>query len=84
MGKDNAVRLGGHILDIPPGPRLGELVVEAKGLSKAYGEKLMFENLNFNLPQGGIVGIYVARDVDFSSVYELKPTAGALPREGAQ
>jgi sulfate-transporting ATPase len=42
---------------IPPGPRLGELVVEAKGLSKAYGEKLLFENLNFNLPQGGIVGI---------------------------
>jgi len=42
---------------IPPGPRLGELVVEANGLSKAYGEKLLFENLNFNLPQGGIVGI---------------------------
>jgi energy-dependent translational throttle protein EttA len=42
---------------IPPGPRLGELVVEAKGLCKAYGEKLLFENLDFNLPQGGIVGI---------------------------
>jgi len=42
---------------IPPGPRLGELVVEAKGLAKAYGEKILFENLNFNLPQGGIVGI---------------------------
>jgi energy-dependent translational throttle protein EttA len=42
---------------IPPGPRLGELVVEAKGLAKAYGEKLLFENLDFNLPQGGIVGI---------------------------
>ncbi len=42
---------------IPPGPRLGELVVEAKGLSKSYGEKLLFDNLNFNLPQGGIVGI---------------------------
>ena len=42
---------------IPPGPRLGELVVEAKGLSKAYGDKLLFDNLNFNLPQGGIVGI---------------------------
>ena len=42
---------------IPPGPRLGELVVEAKNLSKAYGEKILFENLNFNLPQGGIVGI---------------------------
>ncbi len=42
---------------IPPGPRLGELVIEARGLSKAYGEKVLFENLNFNLPQGGIVGI---------------------------
>jgi ATP-binding cassette ChvD family protein len=42
---------------IPPGPRLGELVIEATGLSKAYGEKLLFDNLNFNLPQGGIVGI---------------------------
>ncbi len=42
---------------IPPGPRLGELVIEAKGLSKAYGEKILFENMNFNLPQGGIVGI---------------------------
>jgi energy-dependent translational throttle protein EttA len=42
---------------IPPGPRLGDLVVEASGLSKAYGEKILFENMNFNLPQGGIVGI---------------------------
>jgi ATPase subunit of ABC transporter with duplicated ATPase domains len=42
---------------IPPGPRLGELVIEAKGLSKAYGDKVLFENLNFNLPKGGIVGI---------------------------
>jgi energy-dependent translational throttle protein EttA len=42
---------------IPPGPRLGELVVEVQGLSKAYGEKLLFENLDFRLPQGGIVGI---------------------------
>ena len=42
---------------IPPGPRLGELVVEANGLSKAYGEKLLFEDLSFKLPQGGIVGI---------------------------
>jgi len=42
---------------IPPGPRLGDLVVEARGLSKAYGEKILFENMDFNLPQGGIVGI---------------------------
>jgi ATP-binding cassette ChvD family protein len=42
---------------IPPGPRLGELVVEVNGLAKAYGEKLLFEKLSFKLPQGGIVGI---------------------------
>lgn len=42
---------------IPPGPRLGDVVVEAKNVSKAYGDKLLFENLNFSLPKGGIVGI---------------------------
>ena len=42
---------------IPPGPRLGELVVETSGLAKAYGEKLLFEDLSFKLPQGGIVGV---------------------------
>ena len=42
---------------IPPGPRLGELVVETSGLAKAYGDKLLFEDLSFKLPQGGIVGV---------------------------
>src|SRR6188768_3113723 len=42
---------------IPPGPRLGELVIETSGLAKAYGEKLLFEDLSFKLPQGGIVGV---------------------------
>ena len=42
---------------IPPGPRLGDVVVEAKNVSKAYGDKLLFENLNFSLPRGGIVGV---------------------------
>src|SRR5262245_46072255 len=42
---------------IPPGPRLGESVIEAQKVSKAYGDKLLFENLNFKLPQGGIVGV---------------------------
>ena len=44
-------------LYIPPGPRLGELVVEARGLKKSFGDRLLFDDLNFNLPQGGIVGI---------------------------
>jgi ATP-binding cassette ChvD family protein len=42
---------------IPPGERLGELVIEAKGLRKAFGERLLFDQLSFNLPKGGIVGI---------------------------
>ncbi len=42
---------------IPPGPRLGDLVIEANRISKMYGEKVLIENLNFSLPKGGIVGI---------------------------
>ena len=42
---------------IPPGPRLGELVIEAKGISKAYGDTLLIDNLSFSLPPGGIVGV---------------------------
>jgi sulfate-transporting ATPase len=44
-------------IQIPPGPRLGDNVVEATNLSKAYGDRLVFENVNFRLPPGGIVGI---------------------------
>jgi ATPase subunit of ABC transporter with duplicated ATPase domains len=42
---------------IPNGPRLGDVVIEAKGVSKAYGDRVLFENLDFMLPPGGIVGV---------------------------
>ena len=42
---------------IPPGPRLGDVVIEAKGLTKSFGEKVLFEDLSFTLPRGGIVGV---------------------------
>ena len=42
---------------IPPGPRLGDVVIEAKGVSKAFGEKLLMKDLNFNIPPGAIVGV---------------------------
>ena len=42
---------------VPNGPRLGTNVIEAKGIRKAYGNKLLYDNLNFTLPQAGIVGI---------------------------
>ena len=44
-------------IQIPPGPRLGEMVVEATNLGKSYGDRVIFENVNFRLPAGGIVGI---------------------------
>ena len=52
---------------IPPGPRLGDVVVEAKHLSKSYGDKLLFENLSFNLPRGGIVGVIGPNGADRKS-----------------
>jgi ATP-binding cassette ChvD family protein len=42
---------------IAPGPRLGDLVIEAKDISKAFGDRVLYENLSFNLPKGGIVGV---------------------------
>jgi sulfate-transporting ATPase len=65
---------------IPPGPRLGELVIEAKGLSKAYGDKVLFENLDFNLPQGGIVGIIGPNGAGKTTLFRIitgKETADA-------
>ncbi|MGL4421039.1 MAG: ATP-binding cassette domain-containing protein, partial [Gemmataceae bacterium] len=45
------------IIQIPPGPPLGDLVIRAEGLQKAYGEKTLFTDMTFNLPKGGIVGV---------------------------
>ena len=44
-------------ISIPAGPRLGDVVIEADGLEKGFGEKLLFEGLDFRLPPGGIVGV---------------------------
>src|ERR1035438_10632406 len=45
------------MLQIPPGPHLGTLVVEAQDLAKSYGDNLLFEGMSFRLPPGGIVGV---------------------------
>jgi energy-dependent translational throttle protein EttA len=70
-------------LFIPPGPRLGRLVVEAAGLAKAYGENLLFENLSFSLPPGGIVGVIGANGAGKTTLFKLitgaeQPDAGTL------
>jgi ATP-binding cassette ChvD family protein len=68
---------------IPPGPRLGELVIEVKGLRKAFGERLLFDALNFSLPRGAIVGIVGPNGAGKTTLFRMligaeKPDAGEI------
>jgi energy-dependent translational throttle protein EttA len=70
-------------LYIPPGERLGDLVLEAKDLSKSFGDRLLFENLNFKLPKGGILGIVGPNGAGKSTflkmlTQQLTPDAGEI------
>jgi sulfate-transporting ATPase len=57
LGVEVEKRIGPAQISIPPGPRLGEVVVQAKGLRKGYGDRLLMDDLSFDLPRGGIVGM---------------------------
>lgn len=68
---------------IPPGPRLGDLVVEVNDISKAFGDKLLYENLSFSLPPGGIVGIIGPNGAGKSTLFKLltereQPDTGSI------
>ncbi|MCM5571445.1 energy-dependent translational throttle protein EttA [Burkholderiaceae bacterium FT117] len=68
---------------IPPGPRLGGLVVEAEGLRKGFGDKLLFDNLSFKLPPGGIVGVIGPNGAGKTTMFRMlmgreQPDAGTL------
>jgi len=68
---------------IPPGARLGQVVIEAHGLKKAYGDALLFEDLNFRLPPGGIVGVIGPNGAGKTTLFRLitgqeKPDAGSI------
>ncbi len=70
-------------LHIPPGPRLGDLVVEAAGLRKGYGDTLLIDDLSFKLPPGGIVGVIGANGAGKTTLFRMivgeeKPDGGAL------
>jgi ATP-binding cassette ChvD family protein len=68
---------------IPPGPRLGDLVIEADKISKAYGDRVLFENLSFSLPPGGIVGVIGPNGAGKTTLFrmlagQLKPDSGTI------
>jgi sulfate-transporting ATPase len=70
-------------LFIPPGPRLGDIVIDANGISKAFGDKLLYENLTFKLPPGGIVGIIGPNGAGKTTLFkmitkQLQPDAGSF------
>jgi sulfate-transporting ATPase len=70
-------------IQIPPGPPLGDLVVRAEGLKKGYGENLLFEDLTFNLPEGGIVGVIGPNGAGKTTLFRMivgqeTPDAGKL------
>ena len=70
-------------IQIPPGPPLGDLVVRATDLSKSFGDNLLFENMNFDLPKGGIVGVIGPNGAGKTTLFKMivgqeKPDSGVL------
>ncbi len=83
LGQDTAKQIESVEIYIQPGPRLGDVVVEARGLRKAYGDKLLIEDLNFTLPRGGIVGVIGPNGAGKTTLFRMmtgqeKPDEGTL------
>ena len=83
LNEDTAQKIEQVEIYIPPGPRLGDIVVEARGLRKAYGEQLLMDDLNFTLPRGGIVGVIGPNGAGKTTLFRMitgqeKADAGTL------
>jgi energy-dependent translational throttle protein EttA len=83
LNEDTAKKIDQVEIYIPPGPRLGDLVVEARGLRKAYGDQLLIEDLNFTLPRGGIVGVIGPNGAGKTTLFRMmtgaeQPDGGTL------
>ncbi|MSO29847.1 MAG: energy-dependent translational throttle protein EttA [Acidobacteria bacterium] len=83
LNQDTAKKLEQVEIYIPPGPRLGDIVVEARGVRKAYGDLLLMDDLNFTLPPGGIVGVIGPNGAGKTTLFRMitgqeKPDAGTL------
>ena len=83
LAEDAAVKLDTVEIHIPAGPRLGDLVVEADGLRKGYGDRLLIDGLDFSLPAGGIVGVIGPNGAGKTTLFRMiagqeQPDAGEL------
>jgi sulfate-transporting ATPase len=83
LTKEGPAQLSGIQIVIPPGPRLGQLVIEAKDLSKGFGDRLLIDNLSFSLPPGGIVGVIGPNGAGKTTLFRMitgkeKPDAGTF------
>jgi sulfate-transporting ATPase len=83
LKQDTAQKIETAEIYIAPGPRLGDVVVEARGLKKGYGDNLLIENLDFTLPRGGIVGVIGPNGAGKTTLFRMmtgqeKPDAGSL------
>ncbi|MGN6371578.1 MAG: energy-dependent translational throttle protein EttA [Solirubrobacteraceae bacterium] len=83
VAQERNVKLDEVQIHIPPGPRLGEKVLEAKGLSKGFGERLLIESLSFDLPRAGIVGVIGANGAGKTTLFRMivgeeQPDSGTL------
>jgi sulfate-transporting ATPase len=83
LAEDTPDKLDKVEIYIPPGPRLGDIVVEARGVKKSYGDTLLFDNLTFTLPRGGIVGVIGPNGAGKTTTFRMitgqeQPDAGTL------
>src|SRR5687767_5162065 len=83
LAEDTAQKADSVEIYIPPGPRLGDVVVEARHLRKAYGDLVLFDDLNFTLPRGGIVGVIGPNGAGKTTTFRLitgqeQPDAGSI------
>src|SRR5687768_13654776 len=83
LAEDTAQKVDTVEIYIPPGPRLGDIVIEARGLRKGYGDTVLFDDLTFTLPRGGIVGVIGPNGAGKTTTFKLitgeeKPDAGTI------
>jgi ATP-binding cassette ChvD family protein len=83
LSEDTTQKIESVEIYIPPGPRLGDVVIEARGLRKAYGDTVLFEDLSFTLPRAGIVGVIGPNGAGKTTLFRMitgqeQPDAGTM------